>query len=164
MSDMLVNLLRLPAAEPLLSELRGAGVLVRRAQPWELTQVRGFVARHFGRRWADEVSVGFVRQPVAVFVASRDGRLAGFAAYECTRRNFFGPTGVAEAERGRGVGRALLLACLWAMREMGYAYAVIGGVGPADFYERAVGATVIPGSSPGVYADMLRPDEEEAEG
>jgi hypothetical protein len=100
MPDMLVNLLRLPAVEPLLSELRGGGVVVRRAQPWELTQLQGFVACHFDGRWADEVSVGFMRQPVAVFVASRDGRLAGFAAYECTRRNFFGPTGVAEGERG----------------------------------------------------------------
>jgi predicted N-acetyltransferase YhbS len=160
MSDMLVNLLGLPAVEPLLSELRGAGVSVRRAQPWELTEVRRFVAENFDARWADEVSVGFMRQPVAVFVALREGRLAGFAAYECTRRNFFGPTGVAEGERGRGLGRALLLACLWALREMGYTYAVIGGVGPAEFYERAVGATVIPGSSPGVYADPLRREDE----
>jgi predicted N-acetyltransferase YhbS len=160
MSDMLVNLLGLPAVEPLLSELRGAGVSVRRAQPWELTEVRGFVAENFDARWADEVSVGFTRQPVAVFVALREGRLAGFAAYECTRRNFFGPTGVAEGERGRGLGRALLLACLWALREMGYAYAIIGGVGPAEFYERAVGATAIPGSSPGVYADPLRREGE----
>ena len=157
---MLVNLLRLPAFEPALSELRGAGLVVRRAQPWELMEVRAFVAENFDARWADEVTVGFMRQPLAVFVALREGRLAGFAAYECTRRNFFGPTGVAEGERGRGAGRALLLACLWAMREMGYAYAVIGGVGPAAFYERAVGATVIPDSSPGVYADPLRREEE----
>ncbi len=163
MPDMLVNLLRLPAAEPALSELRGAGLLVRRAQPWELTEVREFVAGNFAARWADEISVGFVRQPVAVFVALRDGRLAGFAAYECTRRNFFGPTGVVEGERGRGIGRALLLASLWAMREMGYVYAVVGGVGPAEFYERAVGATVIPDSSPGVYADPLRRDDEESQ-
>lgn len=161
MPDMLVNLLRLPAVEPLLSELRGAGLVVRRAQPWELTEVRAFVKCYFDAGWADEVSVGFMRQPVSVFVAARDGRLAGFAAYECTRRDFFGPTGVAEGERGRGLGRALLLASLWAMREMGYAYAVIGGVGPADFYERAVGATLIPGSTPGVYADPLRRDEGE---
>ena len=161
MPDMLVNLLRLPAVEPLLSELRDAGVSVRRAQPWELTEVRAFVQGHFDARWADEISVGFMRQPVSVFVAVRDGQLKGFAAYDCTRRDFFGPTGVVEGERGRGLGRALLLACLWAMREMGYAYAVIGGVGPAAFYERAVGATPIPDSSPGVYADPLRRDDEE---
>ncbi len=65
-----------------------------------------------------------------------------------------------EEERGRGVGRALLLACLWGLREMGYVYGIIGGVGPAEFYERAVGATLIPDSTPGVYADPLRRDAE----
>jgi predicted N-acetyltransferase YhbS len=156
---MLVNLLRLPPVDGMLKELRAAGIVVRRARPWELTPVREFVKCNFGRAWADEVSVGLVSQPLTVFVALREGRLVGFAAYECTRRNFFGPTGVIEEERGRGVGRALLLAALGGLRELGYAYAVIGGVGPAEFYERAVGARLIPDSSPGVYADPLRPDE-----
>ena len=158
MPDMLVNLLRLPPVGGALEELRAAGVVVRRAQPWELTQVREFVTENFKQAWADEISVGLVRQPVTVFVALREGRLVGFAAYECTRKNFFGPTGVIEEERGRGLGRALLLSALRGLRELGYAYAVIGGVGPADFYERAVGARLIPDSSPGVYADPLRPD------
>ena len=157
MPDMLVNLLRLPSADAALAGLRAAGVVVRRARPWELTPVCGFVTESFGRAWADEVSVGFARQPVTVFVALREGRPVGFAAYECTRRNFFGPTGVVEAERGRGLGRALLLSALRGLRELGYAYAVIGGVGPAEFYERAVGARLIPDSSPGIYADPLRP-------
>ena len=158
MPDMLVNLLRLPSVDEALEEMRAAGVVVRRAQPWELTQVREFVRDNFGQAWADEISGGLVRQPVTVFVAMRDGRPVGFAAYECTRKNFFGPTGVVESERGRGVGRALLLAALGGLRELGYAYAVIGGVGPAAFYERAVSARLIPDSSPGVYADPLRPD------
>jgi predicted N-acetyltransferase YhbS len=160
MPDMLVNLLRLPPLDPSLEEMRGAGLIVRRAQPWELTPVREFVAREFNAPWSDEISVGFARQPVTVYVALREGRLAGFAAYECTRKNFFGPVGVVEDERGRGLGRVLLLACLWGLRESGYAYAIIGGVGPAEFYERAVGATLIPDSSPGVYADPLRPGNE----
>ena len=161
MPDMLVNLLRLPPVDEALGAARAGGVVVRRARPWELMQVRGFVCDNFGQAWADEVSVGLVRQPVTVFVAVRDGRLVGFAAYECTRKNFFGPTGVLESERGRGLGRALLLAALRGLRELGYAYAVVGGVGPAAFYERAVGARLIPDSSPGVYADPLRPDAED---
>jgi predicted N-acetyltransferase YhbS len=155
--DMLVNLLRLPPVEEASEALRAAGVVVRRAQPWELTQVREFAGENFSQAWADEISTGLTRQPVTVFVALRDGRLIGFAAYECTRKNFFGPTGVLEPERGRGVGRALLLAALGGLRELGYAYAIIGGVGPAEFYERAAGARLIPDSSPGIYADPLRP-------
>ena len=50
----------------------------------------------------------------------------------------------------------VLLTALWGMHEMGYAYAIIGGVGPVDFYAKACGATVIPDSTPGVYKDMLK--------
>lgn len=153
---MLVNLLKLAPLELTLAQLREAGVIIRRAQAYEITSVRDFILKNFEPAWADEISVGYANKPVSVFIAIRDREVVGFAAYECTRRNFFGPTGVAESERGRGVGRALLLACLWGLLEMGYAYAVIGGVGPAEFYKRAVGAIVIPDSTPGIYADPIK--------
>lgn len=156
MPDMLVNLLKLPPLADVWQKASGAGVVVRRARVWEMSGVRAFVEEHFSVAWADEISVGFGRQPVTVYVATREGRVVGFAAYECTARAFFGPTGVAEAERGRGVGRALLVACLWGLRESGYVYGIIGGVGPVEFYERAVGATLIPDSAPGLYTDLLR--------
>ena len=55
-----------------------------------------------------------------------------------------GPTGVAEKMRGRGIGTALLLACLYGLQDLGYTYAIIGGAGPVDFYKNAVGAIDIP--------------------
>ena len=54
-----------------------------------------------------------------------------------------------------GIGRALLLRSLAAMRAEGYAYAVIGGVGPQEFYKKCVGAMLIPDSAPGIYRDFL---------
>lgn len=155
MADMLVNLLKLPPLDPILDDMRRAGVVVRRAAPYEITPVRRFVEQHFTTAWADEISVGFANKPVSVFLAIRDGEVIGFAAYECTRRGFFGPTGVAGRERGKGVGKALLVASLHGLAHMGYAYGIIGGVGPADWYTRAVGATLIPDSTPGIYADPL---------
>ena len=155
MSDMLVNLLKLAPLEPLLDELRQKGLIIRRARPHEITPVRDFVLKNFEPGWADEISVGYASKPVTVFIAIRDRHVVGFGAYECTRRGFFGPTGVVESERGRRVGYGLLLACLWGLREMGYAYAIIGGVGPIEFYERSVGAILIPDSTPGVYGDPL---------
>ncbi len=148
MADLLVNLLKLPTFE---HDLR-----VRRAQPFELTPVRRFVETNFSRSWADEISVGFARQPVSVFVATIERELVGFAGYECTRRGFFGPTGVIPAARSQGIGKALLLASLSALREMGYVYAIIGAAGPVYFYQKAVGAIVIPDSEPGIYADLLK--------
>jgi predicted N-acetyltransferase YhbS len=156
MPDMLVNLLKLPALEPIVKAMRDAGVVIRRAAPYEISIVRRFVETNFNAMWADEISVGYANKPVTVYVAIRDGLVIGFGAYECTRRGFFGPTGVLESERGSGIGKALLIACLHGLAEMGYAYGVIGGVGPADFYSQAVGATIIPDSTPGVYADPLK--------
>jgi len=75
--------------------------------------------------------------------------------YECSRRGFFGPTGVLPELRGKGIGAALLLRCLESMREMGYAYAVIGGVGPASFYEKVCGAFLIPGSETSIYSTVF---------
>jgi GNAT superfamily N-acetyltransferase len=155
MPDMLVNLLNVPDAVELIESLSARGIVVRRAQAFEISPVRAFIQRHFTTGWADEVSVGFANKPVSVYIATRDGEIIGFGAYECTRRTFFGPTGVMESERGRGVGKALLLACLRGLYEMGYVYGIIGGVGPAEFYEKAAGATVISGSEPGIYTDML---------
>lgn len=144
MPDMLCSLVRLPRMEALLAELKGQGITIRRANPWEQSLVREFIETHFSRGWADEASIAFARQPVTCFVALLEEKIIGFAAYECTRRDYFGPTGVAEAYRGRGIGRALFLASLYGLQEMGYTYAVIGDAGPVEFYQRAVGAIVIP--------------------
>lgn len=152
MPDLLVNLLKLPPpATP--SEQR---VVVRRGQPFELGQVCSFISNNFSPAWADEVHVGFANKPVSVFIATLDRQLVGFSAYECTRRAFFGPTGVIDSVRGKGIGKALLLASLWGLREMGYVYAIVGGAGPVHFYQKTVGAIVIPDSEPGIYTDMLK--------
>jgi len=152
MPDMLVNLLALPTLQTLSDD----GVTIRRAQPFEVTPVRQFIEKNFSVAWADEISVGFTNKPVTIFVATRDARVIGFAAYECTRKAFFGPTGVAETERARGIGKALLIASLHGLRELGYVYGIIGGAGPADFYREAVGAFEIPDSAPGIYTDLLK--------
>ena len=155
MPDLLVHLLKLPALDPLVKVLEGNGVVIRRAQPFELTEVRSFIEQNFSIGWADEVSVGFSNKPVSVHLATRNRAIVGFAAHECTRRSFFGPAGVAPEMRCRGIGKALLIASLLGLRELGYVYGIIGGAGPIEFYQKAVGATVIPDSDPGIYTDLL---------
>ena len=137
-------------------EMNNANIIVRRAQPFEITQALEFVEREFSIGWADEISVGFANKPVSVYIAVADKEIVGFAGYECTRRSFFGPTGVVEIKQGRGIGKSLLLASLWGLREMGYVYGIIGGVGPIEYYEKTVGAIVIPDSDPGIYTDLLK--------
>jgi GNAT superfamily N-acetyltransferase len=156
MPDLLVNLLKLPLLQTLVDESHQNGITVRRAQPFEITPVRQFIGERFSVAWADEVSIGFANKPVSVMIATRGGHVIGFAGYECTRKAFFGPTGVAEAERGHGVGKALLIAALWGLRELGYVYGIIGGAGPVEFYQAAVGAIIIPESEPGIYTEFLK--------
>jgi GNAT superfamily N-acetyltransferase len=155
MTDLLVRLYELPSIEAALAAIAAHGVAVRRALAPEKPQVLAWVLSHYPD-WTAEVDATFARLPVACFVALREQALLGFACYDGIARNFFGPTAVLEAERGRGIGRALLLAALHAQRAQGYAYSIIGGVGPADFYAKTVGAVPIAGSNPGVYAGRLR--------
>jgi len=161
MPDMLARLYDLPDSQPFLDRASAAGFNVRRAEPWDRERMRSFAAKCFGELWAVEADRAFNHTPITGYVATRGPEIVGFAVYECTRRGFFGPAGVREDLRGRGLGAALLLRCLESMREMGYAYAVIGGVGPAEFYEKVCGAFVIPGSEVGVYRPLFELRERE---
>jgi ribosomal protein S18 acetylase RimI-like enzyme len=154
--DYLVNLSVLEPNPALDARMKDAGVTVRRALAPEARHVTRWVADTFGDGWSSETAVALARQPPTCFIATRDQQLVGFACHESVARGFFGPTGVKKEARGLGIGHALLLACLFDLRTMGYGYAIIGDVGPAAFYEKAVGAMPIPNSAPGVYAGMLK--------
>jgi GNAT superfamily N-acetyltransferase len=155
MADMLVRLYDLPDDEAARRALRAQGIDLRRALVPERPVVAAFATAHCPV-WSAEVEACFARLPVSCFIAQREQRVLGFACVESFARGFFGPTGVAPEVRGLGIGRALLLAALRALRDSGYVYGIIGGVGPAEFYGRAVGATLIEDSTPGPYAGMLK--------
>ncbi len=155
MPDLLVKLYELPPAHDLIAALAAHGISIRRAIAPEKHLVTAWVGAHFDQGWVSETEAGFSNHPPTVFIAVQDEQCVGFACHDATMKNFFGPTGVDERLRGRGIGRALLLACLHNMRAQGYGYAIIGAAGPVDFYVQAVGAQVIEGSSPGIYQGML---------
>jgi hypothetical protein len=157
MIDMLVRLYDLSPLQPLLARMASQNITIRRPRAYEKSLVVSWVERSFSRGWAAECDVCFARVPVSAHIATYEGDIVGFSCHESTYRNFFGPVGVAESFRDRGVGRCLLLASLHAMQEMGYAYAIIGGPTTAvDFYRHAVGAMPIAGSTPGIYVDRLQ--------
>ncbi len=155
MADMLVKLYDLPELQALLKTFKDRGILIRTALAYEKYDVIEWVRNSFGKQWASECDVAFSHQPVSCFIATESGKIIGFSCYDSTHKNFFGPIGVAGEKRGHGIGRALLLSCLCAMAANGYAYAIIGGADPSDFYAKTVRATIIEGSSPGIYSDQL---------
>lgn len=155
MIDMMVNLYELPDSAATYQRLDEQGIILRRANAYERHIVADWVTEHFSPKWVSEVKVAFSRQPVACYIATKDKEILGFACIETTAKGFYGPTGVSEAARGTGIGKALLFRCMEALKESGYVYGVIGGVGPREFYEKAIGAVEIPNSTPGIYRDIL---------
>ena len=153
--DMLVKLYDLPDSRPAYDRLQQAGITMRRALAPEKHKVTAWVRETFSEAWASETEVAFSRRPVSCFIAIQQKLIVGFACHDATCLNFFGPTGVAPTAQNGGIGKALLFACLEAMKHQGFGYAIIGGVGPAEFYEKAVGAVAIEGSAPGIYRGLL---------
>jgi GNAT superfamily N-acetyltransferase len=155
MSDLLVRLYDLPPFEA-EARVAAAGIDIRRALPPEAPVIAEWIGRHFNQAWVGEGTKALALSPVTMWIAVRDGQMLGFACHDATAKGFFGPTGVDAAERGKGIGEALLIATLRGMREAGYGYGIIGSAGPVGFYQKRLDALVIPGSEPGIYKGMLR--------
>jgi GNAT superfamily N-acetyltransferase len=153
--DMLVKLYELKRDPALDERMTSQGVTIRRVLVPELPALTSWIEPRFGAGWAAEATAAAMRQPTTCFIAIKAGDLIGFACHEATAKGFFGPTGVDQAARGKGVGHALLLETLLDMHAQGYPYGVIGGAGPMDFYRKSVGAIPIEGSDPGIYRGML---------
>ncbi len=171
MTDMLVKLYALPEVIPLLDLLNQKGLEIRRPHASEKHVLSEWVHQHFpDSSWAIGCEVALENRPLSCYIAVEksqahvssknpydlpDEVLVGFACYDVASKGMFGPLGVHEDYRKQGIGSALLLACLHAMKAEGYAYAVIGWVASEDFYANAVGATAIPDSEPGIFRGKL---------
>jgi GNAT superfamily N-acetyltransferase len=161
--DMLIKLYAQSGFADLPSAEGGDGLsadvapaVLRKPIGAEHAVIVAWIAKRFGPGWASEAQVALSNRPISLWIATRPGELLGFACFDATARGMFGPIGVAESARGQGLGAKLLRACLQDMRSVGYAYAVVGSVGAAEFFTRVAGAVEIPDSTPGLYAGQLR--------
>ncbi len=150
--DLLVKLYQLPEYHS--GSFSFEGIKIKKAMPFEMSFIVEF-ARNFSEAWANECEKSFSNAPVSCFVAYKKQKIVGFSCYNTTAPGFFGPTGVNENYRGKGIGKALLLEALYSLKYAGHAYAFIGRAGPSQFYQNTVGATIIEGSSPGIYQDLI---------
>jgi GNAT superfamily N-acetyltransferase len=171
MADMLVKLYDLPKLEPVLAEQRSRGVEIRPAHPDEKYTISGWVREHIKPNWAAGCEAALEQRPPTCYIAfEKDPQyiptdnpydlpaeiLLGVAAFDVVAKGIFGPIGVRRDRRRSGIGTALLLSSLHRMAAERYAYAVIGWAGPHQWYAKAVGATIIEGSEPGVFRGPLR--------
>jgi hypothetical protein len=150
--DLLVPLYPDPVESPAVP-----GIWTGRPLAHQAPAVLSFVAGEFGSGWEAETRTAFASVPPTVMVAVREdtGAVVGFCCWDCTAKGFLGPLGVSGDFRGYGTGRALVISVLRAMRESGYAYAIVGDAGPIDFFRKCCSARVIEGSEPGIYGNPL---------
>lgn len=158
MPDMLVKLYDLPELAPVQAEMKEQQIIIRPGLAPEKHVVLDWIGERFRPSWVSEADVAFANHPVTCLLAidEQTEKLVGFACYEATTRNYFGPIGVDPTYRGKGIGKALFIEALYGLKQLGYAYCIIGGAGPVDFYAKTANAIVIEDSSPGVYKGMLR--------
>lgn len=153
-NDMLVNLYALPEYEV------PEGIRIKQVFPGERQKVLDFIREHYhSPGWEGEAGYAMLQNPVKCFIAVENGEIVGFACYDSTALGYFGPIGLHTQKKGKGIGRALLLRTLYAMKEYGYGYAVIGWVDDAEgFYRKTVNAVPIPGGTPEntAYQKMTR--------
>ncbi len=161
MADMLVKLYNIPDSSTLVEKPLEDGIRIKKALAPDRSRVIDFSKICAKDDYSDEVNAAFCNNPVTCYIATREKKIIGFACYEATAKNFFGPMAVLESERKKGIGKALLLRSLESMQELGYAYAVIGwpAKSAVDFYKKCVGAVMIDESSSGVYKRMIGIDE-----
>lgn len=150
--DMIAGLTNLPEYEI------PKGVKIKRAFPGNKEEVLSFVRENFSESWVGEAEYAMLQSPGKCFIAAENGKILGFACFDASAKGFFGPIGILASQRKRKLGAVLLFRTLEAMREYGYAYAIIGWVGDAEhFYRKTVDAEYIKNGNPenSVYSNML---------
>lgn len=155
MTDMLIKLYDLKEYWGFLVEQEAQGVTIRKPIGAEKHLVIDWILAKFSDAWASETDMAFSNRPLTVFIAVKESTLVGFACYDAAALGIFGPTGVDEAYRGRGIGKDLLLACLLDMKLKGYPYAIVGGAATPDFYRKFAGAIEIPGLETSIWKSWL---------
>ncbi len=155
---MLVKLYRLKDDWSFHADQESVGITIRKPTGPEKHLIIDWVREIFSDAWASETDTAISNKPGTCFVAVRGNKLIGFACYDATALGLFGPIGVEESCRGKGTGKALLLACLLDMKLKGYGYAIVGQTDEFEFYAKAVGAVEIPDSSSSVWNTWVRRD------
>jgi mycothiol synthase len=118
---------------------RISGYHIRRARSCDAALLERMLQAEFSAGWAFEVARAMACAPAAVHIAVERDSIVAFAAHDGNNRGlgWFGPAGTLPAHRGRGLGQALLCACLLDVAGVGLTTCEIAWIGPREFYQRA---------------------------
>jgi GNAT superfamily N-acetyltransferase len=128
--------------------LKKEGYKYERVQPGDFDITYDFVKHQFpNNTWATEVKFSFTFSPPTTFIAKdTNNNIVGWATHSQFFPGSFGPTGVKESLRGKGIGTILFLWCLWDIKQKGVEICEIMWVGgdTVKFYSKVIGAYISP--------------------
>jgi len=128
--------------------LKKEGYKYERVQPEDFDMLYDFVKQQFpNNTWAAEVKFSFNFNPPTTFIAKdTNNNMVGWATHSQFYPGSFGPTGVKESLRGKGIGTILFLWCLWDIKQKGLHTSEIMWVdgNTIKFYSKVSGAYISP--------------------
>lgn len=110
------------------------GFKIYRPVPEEEEEVTAWVKKVFSPFWAYEARMAFRNPEPTIWIAKKDGEIAGFSVYSALEPEWFGPIGVDPEKRGKGLGTVLLYKSLLSMRLLGERLIVIPWTEHLFFY------------------------------
>ena len=154
MPDMIINLYEQDYEQ--IKQLN-ENIEIKRVLAPDRRKIIDFVRHNFDENFVDECIASLANNPITCYIAVKNFNIIGFISYEATAKNFVGPMGIIAKERGKGIGKALMLTCLQSMKEMGYAYAIIGSSSEKNikFHQKVSNAQIINTKTQGIYTRMI---------
>ena len=131
---------RIPGRVVRLEEdLVGGGTTIRLAEPGEKDRIRDFVREKSGFSWSFEAARAIGPKGSGVWIAEDGGDITAFSVFGALEHHWFGPIGVSEDRRKKGLGSVLLFKTLQSMKDLGIPRAIIPWTGHLYFYSQVPG-------------------------
>jgi len=117
--------------------LKDEGIIIKAAAKEDEDRVSKWVHETFWPPWDYETTLAFEGDEAGVWIAEdSDKNLLGFSVYGGLEPTWFGPIGVVETARRRGIGSILLYRCVESMRSLGKRYISIPWTSNLFFYSQ----------------------------
>ena len=91
MSDMLVKLYNIPNSYDIEKKLLEEDIRIKKALSPDRSKITSFSKTCAKEDYSDEVNAAFSNNPITCYIATKEKKIIGFACYEATAKNFFGP-------------------------------------------------------------------------
>ena len=120
MADMLVKLFNISMPVNEEEKLLENGIRIKRALATDRSKIIEYSKTCGGQDYSDEVRAAFANNPITCYIAAKDKELIGFACFEATAKNFFGPMAVSEESH---------LSCITVFRNSSLKIVIMGSSG-----------------------------------